>query len=298
MVSEEELENWRKAGKIAAEVIEYSRGIVKNGSRLIDAADRIEAKIFELGAKPAFPLNISLNDVAAHDTAAPDDERVFDNHVVKIDVGVHVDGCIGDTALTIDLSGEHADLVNASKKALDSAIKIVKEDRTLGEIGAAIHEAITGYGFSPVKNLSGHGLAKFSVHNPPTIPNYDTGDKRKLEKGTFIAIEPFASAGRGEIFESGNALIFSQLKRGAVRNIITRQVLKEIEAYEKLPFTKRWLTKKFSIPKVNLALRELMKFGIIKEYPPLPDKAHGLISQAEHSLYIGEDKVEVLTKGD
>lgn len=291
----EDIDKWREAGKITAKAREFSRGLVKKNAKIIDVVEKIEEKIQSLGAEPAFPVNISLNDCAAHATAYPDDDAVFGSDVVKIDIGAHIDGCVGDTAVTVDLLGKYEKLLKAAEDALDAAIKKTKENATLGEIGKAIQEVITSTGFSPVKNLSGHGITRYDVHTSPTVPNIDTGDKRKIEKNSIIAIEPFASNGRGEIYESGDAIIFSQIARKGVRNIITRNVLKEIEKYKNLPFATRWLTKKFSLPKVNFALRELNQLDIIKGYPPLVDKAHGIISQAEHTLYIG-DEVEVLTK--
>ncbi|NQV08643.1 type II methionyl aminopeptidase [Candidatus Woesearchaeota archaeon] len=291
----EDLDKWRKAGKITGEARRYGATLIKKNSKIIDVVEKVEEKIKNLGGECAFPVNTSLNDCAAHDTARPEDERIFTDEVVKLDLGVHVDGCIGDTAVTVDLSGKHEKLLKASEEALKAAIEAAKQFKSLGEIGRAIQESISKYGFAPVRNLSGHGLSEYNVHTSPSIPNYDTGDKRILEKETIIAIEPFASMGKGEIYESGDANIFSQVARKGVRNPITRNILKEIEKYKGLPFSLTWLVKKFTLPKTNFALRELMNLGILKGYPPLIDKAHGTISQKEHTLYIG-DEVEVLTK--
>lgn len=292
----EELDKWREAGKIASQVREYAKKLVKKGAKVLDVAEKIEKKIFDSGGEPAFPVNISFDDCAAHYTAAPEDELVFKENVVKIDVGVHIDGCVGgDTACTIDLSGKHGKLVEASEDALQEAIKAVKENKSLGEIGRAIQDTITGFGFSPVRNLSGHGLSEYDVHTVPTIPNVDTGDSRKIEKESFIAIEPFATYGKGEIYESGEAIIFSQIGKKGLRNPTTKEIFREIEKYNKLPFATRWLTSKFSPFRVKIALNELSRLNVIKGYPPLVERAHEIVSQAEHSLYIG-DEVEILTK--
>jgi len=293
----EDIEKWRKAGSIAAEAREHSKTILKKGMLLLDFAEKVEEKIRQLGGEPAFPINISLNDVAAHYTPVPGDKTLFEDQVVKVDLGVHVDGCVGgDTAYTVDLSGKYSELVRASENALKAAIEAVKADASLGKIGASIHREITSMGFSPIINLSGHGLGKFSVHQSPTIPNYDTGDRRKLEKGQVIAIEPFATNGKGEIYESTNSSIFSFLARKPVRNVIARSVLGDIEKFGILPFAARWLANAES-PRTSYGLRELVRAGILREYPPLPDKNHGMVTQAEHSLLIGEEgKVEVLTQ--
>ena len=174
-------DKYRKAGKIAAEALEFAKTLVKKGVSLSEVCDKTDAKIKELGGECAFPTQMSLNDTAAH--FCPDDDSVkFSDQVVSIDVGVHVDGFIGDNALSIDLSGENEDLIKASKEALDNAIKIIKPGVKLGEIGKVIQDTITSHGFSPVRNLSGHGLAEYNVHTKPNIPNYDNGDERSEER--------------------------------------------------------------------------------------------------------------------
>lgn len=289
-----DIEDWKKAGQIAAQALEYGKGLIKPGARLLEVSELVEKKIEELGGKPAFPAQISCDHIAAHYCAEPDDPIVFDKQVACLDVGAHVNGAIGDNAATVDLSGEWTDLVKASREALDAALKVCQIGTALGDIGKAIHEVITSYGFSPIKNLSGHGLARFNVHDKPTIPNYDNGNKTELEKGMIIAIEPFATNGMGMIYETDRANIFAVANKKPVRNPTTRKVLKEIETYEGLPFTTRWLAKKFPLGSVNLALRDLMNHKIIRDYPPLPDKAKGIVTQAEHSLLI-DDKVVILT---
>ena len=127
----EDIEKWRKAGKIASKAREFGKTLIKKNAKILDVAEKIEEKIRDLGAEPAFPVNISLNDCAAHATAHPDDKAVFGDDVVKLDVGAHIDGCVGgDTAITVDLTGKHEDLMKASQDALDAAINAVKENKT------------------------------------------------------------------------------------------------------------------------------------------------------------------------
>lgn len=291
----ENIEDWRKAGRIAAEALAFGKGLIKPGASLLEVSDKIEEKIRQLGGECAFPVQISNDSIAAHYCAEPDDKIIFESQVVCLDIGVHINGCIGDTACTVDLSGKNSELVKASEEALENAIKTVRTGATLAEIGKAIHDTITSYGFSPIRNLSGHGLSPYNVHDTPSIPNYDTGDKTRLTKGQVIAIEPFATNGLGMIHETENANIFSIITKKPVRSMITRQILKEIEKYNGLPFTTRWLAKKFPLFKLNFALKDLLNNGIITKYPPLPDKNKGLVSQAEHTLLV-DDKAEVLTK--
>jgi len=295
-MDKESIEKYRQAGKITAQVLEYGKGMIKKDASMVKVLDNVEEKIRELGGKPAFPAQISCNHIAAHYCPEEDDKTVFSDQLVCLDVGVHVDGYIGDSAITIDLSGKYADLVKAAQEALDNALKIVKPGITLSEMGKAIQQTINGYGFAPVRNLSGHGLGKYEIHTKPNIPNFDNNDNTKIEKGMVFAIEPFASTGAGIVQDSGNATVFELIGKKPVRNPITRQVLKHIESYEGLPFTTRWLTRKFGI-KAKYALKEMGQLGMLHPHPPLADKDKGMISQAEHSVLIDDDgNVVVLTK--
>jgi methionyl aminopeptidase len=295
-MDEKTLAKLKKAGRIAAQALEFGKNLIKKDASLLDITKKIEKKILDLGGQMAFPPQISLNDTAAHFCPDEDDRTILTDQVCSLDVGVHIDGFIGgDNAVTVDLSGENQDLVKASREALNNAIKIIRPGITLAEIGKVIQETIQGFGFAPVRNLSGHGLDEFNIHARPSIPNYDNGDNTELKEDQLIAIEPFASKGAGIIYESGNATVFQLMGKKPVRNIFTRQILKELEKYKGLPFCRRWLTEKFSLPKVNFALRELKNLEILREYPPLVDRNHGLISQAEHTLIV-KDKPIVLTK--
>ena len=285
-------EEYIKAGKIAATALKHGEKLIKVGASLLEVTESVEKKVLDMGGDFAFPPQISLNEVAAHYCADPNDETVFKKgDLVKLDVGAMIDGFIGDNALTVNL-GEHENLVKASRNALNNALEIIKPGITLGEIGKTIQDTIIKAGFAPVKNLSGHGLDQYTFHDYPSIPNIDTGDKTVLQEGMAIAIEPFASNGAGSIFESSNANIFSVNELKPVRNIITRQILKEIDnEHGDMPFTTRWLTNKFPEFKVKFALRELMQNNIITAYPPLPDKNGGFISQAEHTILVKEDPI-------
>lgn len=295
-MDKKELEKWVKAGKLAAEALEYGSKLIKPGKSLLETTDKIEDYIINNGGGLAFPVQMALNQVAAHFYPDQDDEIIFEDQVVKLDVGVHIEGFIGDNARTIDLSGNYGELVKASKDALNNSIKIVKAGTKIGEIGAVIQQTISNAGFAPVRNLSGHGLEKYDVHSPPTIPNCATTDETQLEIGQVIAIEPFASTGAGIVIETSNATLFQVAEYLPVRDQTTRHVLHFIEQFEDLPFAKRWLLEKFPLIKVNFALKTLKNTGVIQDFPPLADKAKGIVSQAEHTLLVEEDGARILTK--
>ena len=195
------LEKYRSAGRILAEVLEEARQRVEVGAALLDVAEFVEGAIRSRGAQPAFPCNISLDRNAAHYTPSPNDKSVFGENMVKLDVGVHVDGYIADAAITVDLSG-HEKLAEASCAGLDAALELVGPGVSTATIGKAIEEAITGYGFKPVSNLTGHGLSRYLAHDEPAVPNKVLDKGTVLKAGDVIAIEPFATNGSGRISES------------------------------------------------------------------------------------------------
>lgn len=294
MVEIEGIDELRRSGRIAAEALSYGVSLIKKGSTAYEVVEAVDRKIVELGAAPSFPSQISMDDVAAHFCPEPDNTVPLDNQLVKLDIGASVEGFLSDTAATIDLSGKHTDLVMASQAALSEAIKAARPGASLAEIGDAISQAISSQGYLPIMNLSGHGIGKFQVHTPPTVPNYNNGDTETLEEGQLIAIEPFATNGAGTIYESTGATVFMEVARKPVRLPDVRSILSEIQGYKGLPFARKWLVRKFPAFKVDFALRQLTGLGIIHAFPPLIEKKRGLVSQAEHTLMIRE-KPEILT---
>jgi methionyl aminopeptidase len=299
-MEKEVLQSYKKAGLIAAKARDYCCSLVKEGESLLEVTKKTEEKILSMGGDFAFPPQISLNNIAAHFYPAHDDNTVFkEGDVAKVDVGVHIGGFVGDTARTVVLSNNQKLklLQEASKKALESAIRTVKPGVTLSEIGKNIQEEITKRGFAPIKNLTGHGLGQWQIHTSPSVPNFDTGSQTELTENQVIAIEPFASTGEGKIFESSNPELFSLSGQRPVRSPLTREVLRTIEEYNDLPFAKRWLIEKHGLGKTSFALRELDKLGVLEKHPPLPDGGEGIVSQAEHTVII-KDKPIFTTRLD
>jgi len=298
IVNEEDKDNALIAGKIAAKAIIYGKSIIEPGMKIVDALDKIEKYIKENNGEIAFPAQVSLNEIAAHFCPLADDTSVFKNtDIIKLDLGVHINGIIADTAVTIifkEDNNKYEELLNlkrASEEALNNTIKYLRPGITLGEIGLIIQESIAKFDLSPVKNLSGHGLGKYNIHESPTIPNFNTNDKRELQENQMIAIEPFATNGHGMIFESNNATLYSLNSVKGVRSNMTREVLRDVQSFNKLPFTTRWLTSKHSISKARYALNDLKNLGIIHDYPPLIETGRGMVSQSEHTVIIREKPI-------
>jgi methionyl aminopeptidase len=285
-----------KAGKIAKETVEYAKTIVKKDVLLLEIAEKIEKKIIELGGKPAFPTNLSINEIAAHYTPSYDDKTLAYG-LLKVDLGVHVNGWIADTAFSIDLenSEENKKLIEASEKALENAIKVFKKGATLGNIGKEIQNTIENYKATPIVNLSGHSMMKYDLHAGITIPNIDNKSDEEIKEGLF-AIEPFATFGNGKIYDGKQSEIYIIVQRRAIRNPIAREILDFIEKeYETLPFCSRWILKKFGA-KTLLGLKQLEQEGIIHRYEQLVEISHKPVSQSEHTILIEKDKEMVTTR--
>jgi methionyl aminopeptidase len=285
-----------KAGKIASEVRNYARTIVKKDESLLNIAEKIESKIFELGGKPAFPVNLSINEIAAHYTPSYGDKNTA-HGLIKIDLGVHIDGWIADTAFSLDLENiqENKKLIEASEKALEEAIKISNSKTPLNKIGEVIQKKIESFGFLPIVNLCGHSMEEYHLHSGITIPNFDNSKTIPLEIG-LRAIEPFATNGVGKIKDSKPSEIYMLVDERTPRSPIAREVLDFIaEEYQTLPFCSRWVIKKVGLKSI-IGLKQLEENGNLHRFAQLIEDSGAKVSQAEHTLLIEEDKTIVITE--
>ena len=283
------LEKYMLAGRIAAQVREESKKFVVVGASLMDIAERIESSIREKGGLPAFPVNLSVNDEAAHYTPVPADSRkISKDDVLKVDIGVHVDGYIGDTAYTACFDDKHSNLVKAAEEALEKAIPMCVPGAAVDDISGVIEDTIKSFGYLPVANLTGHGLEQWEGHAEPTIHNTRVKYGYRLKEDEIIAIEPFATNGAGLIKDSEPSVIFSLLGRKPSRSQESRRIMNEMGAFHGMPFAERWLGSSFS---TRLAMRELRKSGTLYEYPVLREVRKGIVSQAEHTVIVGKEPV-------
>jgi len=290
--TEEQYEKHREAGEILATVRKEVTDRVEVGASHLAVAEYAEDRIRELGGEPAFPVNISIDEEAAHATPSADDDATFGEEMINLDIGVHVDGWLADTAVTVDLSG-NADLADASEEALGAALDLVEPGVETGEIGAAVEEVIDGYGYNPVVNLTGHGLGHWEQHTTPNIPNRAVEQSVELEAGDVVAIEPFATDGGGKVREGSEEEIFALESEGSVRNRAARQVLNQVtEQFRTLPFATRWLDSS----RAEMALRRLKQQDIVHGYPVLKEQDGFLVSQKEHTVIVTENGCEVTTR--
>lgn len=285
-----------KAGEIAKKVKIFAKEIIKKGVLLLEIAEKIEDKIYELGGKPAFPINLSMDEIAAHYTPSHNDETKA-HGLLKIDIGVHIDGYIADTAFSMDLenSEENQKLILSSKQALENVENKISSNSTLSEIGRIIETTINEKGFNPIINLSGHSIQQYNLHAGISVPNIDNKSNLALNSGIF-AIEPFATAGSGKVKDGKPSGIYQvQILRNP-RSELAREILNYItEEYNTLPFCSRWLVKKFGT-KALAGLNQLEQEGILHNFAQLIEITKAKVSQAENTFLIEKNNVINTTK--
>jgi methionyl aminopeptidase len=285
-----------KAGEIARQVKEYAKSIIKPNVKLLEIAEKIESEIIKLRGKPAFPVNLSINEIAAHYTPSYNDE-IVSHGLLKIDMGVQVDGFVADIAFSVDLenSKENKKLIEASEIALKNAIQKFRLGISLGEIGKTIQQTIESEGFVPIINLSGHEMKEYVVLSGLMIPNIDNKMPDKITRGLY-AIEPFATNGSGRVVEGKPSGIYLLVNDKNVRNNEARKILNFIiEEYKTLPFCSRWIVKKWGI-KSLFALKQLEENGNLHNYPQLIEVSKAKVSQAENTILVEDKEVKVTTE--
>ena len=285
-----------KAGKIASVVRESAQKFVKPNMPLLEIAEKIESEIENLGGKPAFPVNLSINNLAAHYTPSHNDETKA-RGLLKIDFGVHIDGWTADNAFSVDLenSDENKNLIKSSEDALSEALKLIKEKKeiTLSEVGSLIQKIIESHKFSPVVNLSGHSMDEYDLHAGITVPNIDDKKNVLLSEGLY-AVEPFSTTGSGKVHDGKPSGIYSLISEKNVRSPLAREILVFIiEEYKTLPFCSRWIVKKKG-NKSLFALKQLEKNGNLHQFPQLVESS-GKVAQTEHTIFVEKDEVVVTT---
>lgn len=293
-------EKYIRAGKIAAEARDAGAELIKPGVSFLEIAEHVELDILESGASLSFPVNISINELAAHYSPRNDDKLVFKRgDVVKLDVGSHVDGYIADTAITIEVeTHEYDDMIKASANALDAAIDVMRGGINLSEIGKTVEETIKSHGYSPIDNLTGHSLERYELHSGMSVPSVSNMVSHvKPKVGDAIAIEPFATNGSGHVVSGEGSNIYMlgpPVKSRFVRDNRSKILFNRMRArFRTLPFAQRWCTDMSS--NINMSLRRLSFLGLITHYSQLVEQNRGIVTQKEHTVIVMEDGCEVTT---
>lgn len=301
-ISDEEKEaKLHEVGKIAANVRNTIAGKVKPGASVLELCMEADDLIRKSNAFPAFPINVSINDATAHYTSPPGDALLIpDVGVVKIDVGVHRDGFIADTAESVDLDGSYKALVQSTVDATNMGIKLIKPGTLTGDLGGVIEKVIREAGFEPIRELSGHLIERYVVHGGKTIPCVGEYKGDQIEVGETYAIETFASNQQGSVHADMNKITIFRASpaRVKIRSPGARAVQKAaIHEFGGMPFAERWLEKAgISRSQARIGIRELQRTGGIIEYHVLrAATTDSMTSQHEHTMIINENGAEVTT---
>ena len=294
MLNEDELAKLRRAGRVSGEARELGLSMVREGVKLYDVAQEVEGYIREHGCGLAFPCNISINEVAAHYTPSCNDKRVFElGDVVKVDCGAELDGFVGDTAGTVEVgTNAYKDLVETSKRARTTVAEFIGDGVPLCEIGRAVEMSIRRDGFTPIMNLCGHQIEPYNLHAGLSVPNYDNGDDETIRSGMTVAIEPFATNGRGEVKNGrpGNILRIARMR--PVADPKAQEFLDYVkQEFKSFPFCAR----SCDFPDAEKYTRILTRYGIFASYAELVEVKGGIVSQHEYTFYIDGRRGEVTT---
>lgn len=301
LLTEEDLEKYIDAGRIACLIAKDLEHYVKPNLKILELAHYIENRIRELGGEPAFPVNISINNIAAHYTPLPDDTTIIPSEaVVKIDIGVHIEGYIADTAVTISLSDKFTPLIESVKQALEKALLYIAPGKRFNEVGAIIEKTVKDYGYRPIYNLSGHSIDRYVIHAGETIPNFnDRLNFGKFQKGKVYAVEPFATNGVGFVIETSTTTIYAlKFNPKKIRALSKDTYTLYTEIYNTrrtLPFAIRWYIDRISKTRINNILYELRNNNLLIPYPVLIEKSNGVVTQFEHTVLIDNKGNVIIT---
>lgn len=280
-----------KAGSIAKEAREKGIELSEPGSVIYDVVEEVESLIARRGGRPAFPVNIGLNSVAAHYTPPYGDrERFPASGLLKFDVGVEVDGYVADTAASKSLGGAMHELVDASRSALESALPLVRPGASLAMIGTTIENVIRGSGYRPISNLMGHSIERYNLHAGFSIYNVArSDDSTTIPSEIVIAVEPFATDGGGYVVSGklGNIFSFSRERKLEDPSLQEFQSI-IMERYNRLPFAERWLA---DVRDWRKKINKLLRLGVLHGYEMLIEGKGGSVSQWEHTLIVSREGV-------
>ena len=296
-----QIEDYIKAGKIAGEVRENVRKKDWIGSTLEEICEYVESEIIKRGAKCAFPVNTSLNEVAAHYTAEPNDPKtVSDSDLIKIDLGAQINGYIADTAVTVNYDSQHDSLVQTAENALEAAMSMIKSGVKSKDVGRKIQNTIMDMGFKPIANLSGHSLDQYTIHAGKTVPNMWSIGSFDFSEDVAYACEPFVTAKNGLGFVRNGKIknIFALSSRKRTKDDEADKLLEFIwDNFNMLPFALRWIVKEWEEKEARRLLDILIKKKVVKAYAILVEASGKTVAQAEHTFIPTQTGVTVTTIG-
>ena len=302
-MTDEWIESYLNAGKAVIAAKKLAGKLIKPGASFLEIANRCEDEIINQGCELSFPINMSLNEQAAHYSPVIDDPTVVPNKgLLKIDLGSHYNGYIADSAITFNLDNDPKlqNYIDAAQDALDAAIEIFKPGIKLYELGEVIADEIHNHGLRPIINLGGHELKQYKLHAGPFLPNIkDLSHNEVLKPGDAYACEPFTTSGQGLVTNGKKSYIYRFAKR-VKKNLPYEEIsyMKKIEDLTKnLPFSPRLLEKHEIIPKNKIPriIDAFKRKKILDHYPILIEVTGAPVAQQEHTIIIDRDGNPIVT---
>ncbi|HEY4822768.1 MAG TPA: type II methionyl aminopeptidase [Candidatus Bathyarchaeia archaeon] len=299
MLDSEEIDSFRKAGGIIAKLRREVPALVKPGKPVIEICEELEHRIKTLGGEPAFPVNVGINEIAAHYTSPPGDTLTIPRAcIVKIDFGVHIKGYLADTAVTVVFDPHFEPMARAADEALSSAIRAFRPGVKMSEVGRIIQTTVERYGFKPIRNLTGHSIQRYTIHAGKSVPNVSQLNGGKTVEGEVYAIEPFVTRANasGAVTNTASAHIYRFIKTKGAKTEEAKKVIQEVYSqFSSLPFAARWLERKFTREIAVRAIKELLDSKCIGSYPVLIEETRQPVAQSEHTVLVTADGCSVLT---
>lgn len=295
----QQLEMFAKSGRILAEVREFVKAIPLRSKSVLELCEEVEGKIRDLGASPAFPCNVGINEIAAHYTSPWNDtSSIPENSIVKIDFGVELDGFVTDGAITISLNPAYDSLIIAAKTALQEALAAVAPGRRLSEIGSVVERCIERYGFKPIRNLTGHKIDRYTIHAGKSVPNVSGIESGRFEVGEVYALEPFVTLkqAEGAVRDADYAYIYRFIRSKGAKSSEAIKLAEHIRnTYKTLPFASRWIYNSWREGDAEAAFKDLVARRCVVGYPVLVEASGHVVAQAEHTIMVTENGCRVLT---
>ncbi|RYP73126.1 hypothetical protein DL769_004287 [Monosporascus sp. CRB-8-3] len=301
------LSDYRQAAETHRQVRQWAQKTIKPGQTLIEIANSIEDSTRRLVghdglsegdsilAGMGFPTGLNLDNIVAHYSPNAGCKSVLQqNNVIKVDIGVHINGRIVDSAFTMAFDPMYDNLLAAVKDATNTGVREAGIDVRVGELGGYIQEAMesyeceingTTYPIKPIRNLAGHNILPYSIHGTKSVPLFKTDDPTKMEEGDVFAIETFGSTGNGLCVDQGEVSHYalrSDAPKVDLHLSSARSLLRTIkDNFGTIPFCRRYLDR-IGQEKYLLALNNLVKSGIVEDYPPMVEKRGSYTAQFEH----------------
>lgn len=241
-----------------------------------------------LSAGIGFPVGISINNVAAHFTPSIEHNPIIrGDDLVKIDYGVHINGCISDGAFSWCPSGKYDELIKVSKEATEVGIKNSGPDAILGNIGVEIQEVIESseieidkkvISIRSIRDLCGHQIKPYIIHAGKAVPNIGIPYFERMLEDEIYAIETFPTTGDGSIYNDKECNHF-MIDKNFVKEQKINNIYKERNT---LPFCPRWFD--YDIPENKY----------IKKYPVIKTKDNGIVAQYEKTIYVKSNGIDII----